>query len=197
MRHMSRSRPNCFAFRLTIAVVALILFIACISSAIARGREEPIFATSADDATLRNRIAALSANVQPEEAQRVARCAYATGRDLKREWGVVWPPGLQNFLVNTGARKGGLCFQWATELLLRLEALKLETLELHWAESFERTMSEHNVIVVTAKGQPFLQGILLDNWRYGGRLIWGPVTGDPHYQWKENKAEAVRRLRRK
>ena len=153
-----------------------------------------MFATSADDAVLRNRIAILSPNVQPEEAQRVAWCAYTTGRELKREWGVVWPPGLQNFLVNTGRRKGGLCFQWATELLLRLDALKLKTLELHWAESFETTASEHNVIVVTAMGQPFQRGILLDNWRYGGRLIWGPVTGDPQYQWKENKAEAARRL---
>jgi hypothetical protein len=77
---------------------------------------------------------------------------------------------------------------------MRLDALKLETLELHWAESFERTASEHNVIVVTAVGQPFQQGILLDNWRYGGRLIWGPVNGDPHYRWHENKAEAARRL---
>ena len=194
MRHMSLSRSNCFALCLAVALVALLAFTDCVPSASARGREEPAFATSADDAALRNRLAALSPNVRPEEAQRVARCAYTTGRELKREWRVVWPPGLQNFLVNTGARKGGLCFQWATELLLRLDALKLETLELHWAESFQRTASEHNVIVVTAKGQPFAQGILLDNWRYGGRLIWGPVSGDPHYQWKENKAEAVRRL---
>jgi hypothetical protein len=195
MRYMFRS--NWFVLCLAVAVVALLAFLASTPSAIARGREEPVFATSADDAALRNRIAALSPTVQPEEAQRVVRCAYRTGRELMREWGVVWPPGLQNFLVHTGARKGGLCFQFATELLLRLDALKLETLELHWAESFERTMSEHNVIVVTAKGQPFQQGILLDNWRYGGRLIWGPVTRDPHYQWKENKLEAVRRLRKK
>ena len=194
MRHMSRSRSNCFALCLAVGLVA---FLACpdyARSASVRGREEPAFATSADDAVLRNRIAALSSSVRPEEAQRVAQCAYTTGRELKREWRVVWPPGVQNFLVNIGARKGGLCFQWATELLLRLDALKLETLEFHWAESFERTASEHNVIVVTARGQPFQQGILLDNWRYGGRLIWGPVTGDPHYQWKENKGEAIRRL---
>src|SRR5437016_5029484 len=197
MRHMSLSRLNRFAFSIAVALIALVALSAWTPSALARGREEPVFATSADDAALRNRIVALSPDVQPEEAQRVARCAYTTGRELKREWGVVWPPGLQNFLVNTGARKGGLCFQWATELLLRLDAMKLETLELHWAESFERTMSEHNVIVVTAKGQPFQRGILLDNWRYGGRLIWGPVIGDPHYQWKENKAEAARRLRKK
>src|SRR5207249_10103261 len=144
-----------------------------------RARGELFVATSAGDADLRRRIAAFSSSVSPDDARRVVYAAYTTGVELRRQWSVVWLPGVQNFLVNTGARKGGLCFQWATELLVRLDALKLQTLELHWAESFERTMSEHNVIVVTAKGQPFLQGILLDNWRYGGRLIWGPVTGDP------------------
>jgi hypothetical protein len=195
MRHMFRYRSNRFALRLAVDLVVLVAFTNGVPWVEARGREEPAFATSADDLELRNKIAALSPTVRLDEAQRVARCAYITGRELKREWRVVWPPGLQNFLVNTGARKGGLCFQWATELLLRLDALKLETLELHWAESFERTASEHNVIVVTAVGQPFQRGILLDNWRYGGRLIWGPITSDPHYQWKENKAEAARRLR--
>jgi hypothetical protein len=189
MRHMLVARRKFLTLFLAVA-----LFAFCGPSIHARGREEPAFATSADDPALRGRIAALSPSVRPEEAQLVARCAYTTGRELKREWRVVWPPGLQNFLVNTGQRKGGLCFQWATELLLRLDALKLKTLELHWAESFETTASEHNVIVVTAVGQPFQRGILLDNWRYGGRLIWGPITGDPQYQWKENKAEAARRL---
>jgi hypothetical protein len=191
MRHMCLRRFNCLGLFLSVALLA---FLSGSRSASARGREEPAFATSADDAVLRGRIAALSPSVRPEEAQLVGRCAYTTGRELKREWQVVWPPGLQNFLVNTGARKGGLCFQWATELLLRLDALKLKTLELHWAESFEATASEHNVIVVTAIGQPFQSGILLDNWRYGGRLIWGPVTGDSQYRWKENKTEFARRL---
>jgi hypothetical protein len=158
-------------------------------------RKEPAFAKSADDLNLINTIANLAQPVRTEEARRVAECAYNTGRDLKREWKVVWPPGLQNFLVNTGRRKGGLCFQFATELLIRLNRLKLETIDLHWAEAFPRTASEHNVIVVTAKGQPFEQGIILDNWRYGGRLVWGPVTEDPHYQWKENKQEIPKRLK--
>ena len=158
-------------------------------------RKEPVFAKSADDPVLINTIANLAQPVKTEEAKRVAECAYTTGRDLKREWRVVWPPGVQNFLVNTGRRKGGLCFQFATELLIRLDKLKLETLELHWAESYIRTLSEHNVIVVTAKGQPFEQGIILDNWRYGGRLVWGPVLADPHYRWEENKAEIPKRLK--
>lgn len=171
-----------------IATTSLILTVFCASLAEAR-KKDPEFATSANDPILRGKILSLAPSVDPQEAQRVAQIAYTLGRDLKREWRVAWPPGFHNFLVNTGARKGGLCFQWAERLLLRLAEEKWETLEFHWAESFETTMSEHNVVVVTAKGQHFSRGILLDNWRYGGRLVWGPIVDDPHYQWKENKAQ--------
>jgi len=159
------------------------------------GRHTELFvAGSADDASLRTRIAALSPTVSPDEARRVAYAAYMTGLELRREWRVVWLPGVQNLLVNMGARKGGLCFQWATELLVRLDALKLQTLELHWAESFANTSGEHNVIVVTARGQAFEKGILLDNWRYSGQLVWTQVAMDPEYHWTENKSELTRRL---
>jgi len=161
------------------------------------GRHTELFvAGSADDASLRTRIAALSPTVSPDEARRVAYAAYMTGLELRREWRVVWLPGLQNLLVNMGARKGGLCFQWATELLVRLDALKLQTLELHWAESFANTSGEHNVIVVTARGQAFEKGILLDNWRYSGHLVWTHLAMDPEYHWTENKSELARRLGR-
>ena len=161
------------------------------------GRHTELFvAGSADDASLRTRIAALSPTVSPDDARRVAYAAYMTGVELRREWRVVWLPGVQNLLVNMGARKGGLCFQWATELLVRLDALKLQTLELHWAESFANTSGEHNVIVVTARGQAFEKGILLDNWRYSGQLVWTQVAMDPEYHWTENKSELARRLGR-
>ena len=73
---------------------------------------------------------------------------------------------------------------------------KLQTLELHWAESGPNTGAEHNVIVVTAKGQPFGEGILLDLWRYSGTLVWTHVGMDPDYRWMENKSELARRLGR-
>jgi hypothetical protein len=160
-----------------------------------RPTEQLMLATSADDPALRKRLLALSPAVRLDEAERVAHCAYTTGRELAREWRVVWMPGVQNFLVNIGARKGGLCFQWATELLIRLNALRLQTLDLHWAESYLGTSAEHNVIVVTAKGQPFDKGIILDNWRYEGHLIYCRVTMDPEYRWTDNPAELARRLK--
>src|SRR5438046_10535575 len=161
------------------------------------GRHTELFvAGSTDDASLRRRIAALSPTVSPDDARRVAYAAYMTGLELRREWRVGWLPGVQNLLVNMGARKGGLCFQWATKLLVRLDALKLQTLELHWAESFANTSGEHNVIVVTARGQAFEKGILLDNWRYSGHLVWTQVAMAPEYHWTEYKSELASRLGR-
>lgn len=178
----------------SIRFVTLVAALATLVPIAEARKKDPAFATSADDPVLRAQIVALAPGIDPEEARRVANIAYTTGRDLKKEWKVAWPPGLQNFLVNTGQRKGGLCFQFAERLLWRLAAQKWETLEFHWAESFERTASEHNVIVVTAKGQDFSWGIILDNWRYGGRLVWGKVIDDPHYQWHENKAQFQKEL---
>ena len=141
-------------------------------------------------AELRTKLAMLSPTVRVDEAERLALCAYKTSRRLAREYRVVFPPALNNILVNTGGRKRGLCYQWTEDLMRELDALKLETLELHWGEAFARTFSENNGVVVTAKGQPFWQGIVLDAWRYQGRLYWGPARKDPEgYPWKENKAQ--------
>jgi hypothetical protein len=180
-------------FRIAGVFLALVVFA---SGAQAR-KKDPEFAMSADDPVLRGAIASLAPSVDPAEARQVAEIAYTIGRDLRKEWRVVWPPGVMNFLVNTGRRKGGLCFQFAERLELRLTEQKWKTLEFHWAESFERTSGEHNVIVVTAKGQAFSRGIILDNWRYGGRLVWGFAVDDPHYHWHENKPQFDKVLSRR
>src|SRR5436305_14233221 len=109
---------------------------------------------------LSDRIGALGPRVRPDEARRVAECAYSTAQRLRRKYGTVWgPPSLNNVLVNTGLRKRGLCFQWAEDLLEQLDTLKLATLDLHWAEAYAGTWREHNVVVVTAKNRPMHDGI--------------------------------------
>jgi hypothetical protein len=183
-------------FNLTIFSV-LLAFAACGSFANAGPRNELVLATSADDPALRARLVALSPSVNPEEARRVAQIAYTTGRELAQKWGMGSSPTVHSFLINIGVKKGGYCYQFATELLLRLDAQKMKTLEFHWAESDPGTDTEHNVIAVTARGQPFEQGIMLDNWRRSGHLLWGPLDGDPSHTWQENKAAAALRLKRK
>ncbi len=162
--------------------------------------KELFVARSPEDPALIARIKALSPTVSLEDAKRVTYCVITTGQELGREWHVTWystlMPGIQNFLVKRGARKGGYCFQYSMEVLVRLEALKLKTVEFHWAESGAGTICENNGIVVTARGQPFAQGVLLDSWRSQPHVTWTQVTLDPEYHWKENPAFAAFVLQR-
>jgi hypothetical protein len=138
---------------------------------------------------LMGQIAALSPQVRPEEAAQVATCVYNAAGELRRDYGVVWPPLFNNVLVNSGIRKRGLCFQWAEDLLDALDTLKLTSLELHWGEARAGTWQESNCVVITAQGEPFNTGIILDCWRHSGHLYWTGVTADKE-PWVENKAYA-------
>ena len=186
-----RSSFICFALAAVMPVAAPA------PSVEARPGWQLLLATSAEDPVLRARLVSLSPGVNPEEARRVTYIAYTTGLELARKWEMGSSPTMHSFLINIGAKKGGYCYQFATELLARLEAQNFKTLEFHWAESDPGTDTEHNVIVVTARGQPFEQGIMLDLLRRSGRLLWGPLTGDPDHTWQENKAAYYSRVPRK
>ena len=142
-------------------------------------------------ALLADSIDALSPEVRATEARQLADCAYLTSRQLARDYRVVGPPLFHNFLVNIGVRERGLCFQWARDLFAKLNQLPLRTIELHWGAARAGTWREHNCVVVTAKGEPFATGIVLDAWRHSGRLFWSPVQAD-HYPWHEDQAERIR-----
>jgi len=138
---------------------------------------------------LTKQIAALSPRVRTEEAAQLAECAYVTVSQLRRQYHMFGTPIFNNFLIYHGIRKRGYCFQWAEDLLVALDALKLKSLQLHWGESNVGNWRENNCIVVTAKGQPFNRGIVLDCWRHFGHLRWNAVTVDED-PYVENKAYA-------
>lgn len=143
-----------------------------------------------DVMALRDQLAALSPKVRRAEAERVAVCAFETSRALAREYGMAGPANFHNFLVNTGLKKRGLCHHWTRDLMQRLAALKLGTLDLHWGAARAGTLREHNALVVTAKGAPFATGLVLDGWRRSGRLYLGAVASD-RYPWREDLSECL------
>jgi len=142
---------------------------------------------------LANQVAALSPRVDQKEARLLAECAYATASQLRRQYSMFGTPIFNNFLVYHGLRKRGYCYQWTEDMLVALDALKLNTLELHWGESYAGTWRENNCVVVTAKGQPFNQGVILDAWRHFGHLRWNLVLSDEDRYFENTKwAERVR-----
>ncbi len=133
----------------------------------------------------RDAIVALAPSVDPAEAQLVSETAHHTARALQIKWRVAPLAIFQNFLIHIGARDRGYCFHWAHDIGAELRKLPLKTLVLHWGEAYPATHLEHNVVVVTAVGQPFRSGYIIDGWRAAGRLLWWPVVKD-EYPWKEN-----------
>jgi hypothetical protein len=138
----------------------------------------------------------LSPSVSPAEAARAAHVAVTQPLVWAREWRVVDPPLAHNVKVVHGIREKGVCQDWADAMEIALTAERFRTLQLHRAIANARNiLLEHATVIVTARGQPMEQGIILDPWRIGqGRLYFGPVLQDDRYVWESR--EAVRAWKR-
>ena len=148
----------------------------------------PDVAKTSEVRQLQVALVSLSPTVREVEAGQVAGCAYDYSRFLAQQYRVVRPPVCHNFLINSGFKERGLCYQWAEDLLAQLQSLNLESLQLRWGIARADTFREHNCVVVTAHGQPFEQGIVLDAWRRSGRLVWSAVQADK-YPWVEGEPD--------
>ena len=129
-------------------------------------------------------LLALSAAVDKTEAMMVAETAVRESAVLAEEYQLVRPAVAHNLLVALGVKDRGLCYHWTEDLMKRLQALDLKSLQLYWGVAHRGSeLREHNCVVVTARGQGFFKGIVLDPWRTSGNLFWARVTKDS-YPWK-------------
>jgi len=161
--------------RLTLSVLPL-LIASCVNLGTPATRQEQARRLSHD-------LQQLSPAVSVAEADQLATAAIETAADLARDFKPLRYPWMNNGLVNTGLRKRGLCYQWRDDLFPHLHRLNSKTLDLHLTSARRATLLEHNGIVVTAKGQRFEDGIVLDPWRHCGRLAWARIATD-HYAWQ-------------
>ncbi|MEM6639338.1 MAG: hypothetical protein AAF610_05495, partial [Pseudomonadota bacterium] len=131
-------------------------------------------------------IRGLAPTVDPDEARQVAEATMVLALDLANEYQLTKPPIAHNVLVNMGMRPRGLCTHWAEDVLRHLDGLDLATLDLYWAVAYPTRpfRLEHSGALVTARGQPFETGIVLDAWRDSGIVYFGPVTDDTRYAWQ-------------
>lgn len=133
---------------------------------------------------LERELAALSQIADKTEARRVAETALHQSAVLAEEYQLIRPAVAHNLMVVLGIKDRGLCYHWTEDLMKRLQALELKSFQLHWGVAHRGSdLREHNCVVITASGQDFFQGIILDPWRNSGRLYWARITEDS-YPWK-------------
>ncbi len=134
---------------------------------------------------LANGITALNPTIDPGEAQRAADIGINYPKQLRREYGVTDSAIVHNIKVNAGTRPRGLCWHWAEDMQKRLEQEQFETLVTHRAiaNAHTRLLIDHSTVIVSARGDQFDEGMVLDPWRFGGTLYWAPTKEDVKYTW--------------
>jgi hypothetical protein len=134
---------------------------------------------------LREDLATLNQQADLLEAGQVAQTAISYSDQLAEEYQLVRPAVLHNLLIRVGLKDRGLCYHWTEDLLKQLQSLNLRTYQLHWGVAHRGSeLREHNSVVITAKGQAFEKGLVLDPWRNSGDLYWAMLKAD-RYPWKE------------
>lgn len=130
-------------------------------------------------------ISALDSSIDPVEAQRAADIGVNYPKVLRARYQVEDPPLLHNIKVNSGRKPRGLCWHWAEDMQQRLLQEDFQTLVTHRAiaNAFTRVLIDHSTVIVSAMGDNFEQGMVLDPWRYGGTLYWAPTLEDEKYTW--------------
>lgn len=130
-------------------------------------------------------LRALSPGVAPREAEQLAIGLLQNAWELANEYRMSPVPGLHNVKVNLGFRERGLCWHFAVDMIAYARSLGLRSFDYYWAVAHEGfPLKEHSVMVVTARGEPFETGLVMDAWRRPYRLYWTAVTKDPGYPWR-------------
>ena len=181
-------------FAYLLALMACLTLGACAS---------PPSASSDDVQRLSTQIKTLGPDIDPEEADRAARIAYAYTAQLAQEYQITDPPLLHNAKVNQGLRPRGLCWHWAEDIERRLKQENFKTLELHRAiaNADNPFRIDHSTAIISRRGETLYEGVVLDPWRYGGVLYWAPLREDTRYDWvprevvlEKRRQEQVARL---
>lgn len=193
LRNMKKIKPNGL---LAVIIIVLFLLGGCVHAQyldhVSTNGKYPITISTGKNfwhqvELLQKDLADLNGEIDENEAKQLAEAAIGYSLSLANDYRITRPPIFHNVLVNLRLKNRGLCIHWTEDLLKELRNLDLKRFELHWgiAHPGRPLRLEHSSVVVTAKGQPFERGIVLDAWRYSGELYWVSVKKDK-YNWKKS-----------
>lgn len=165
-----------------LGLLAFVVLGACASTPV------PEFISKTEINDLTQEIIALGQGVDPAEAARAAKIALEYPLVLAAQYGITDAPLIHNTKVNAGRRPRGLCYHWADDMQARLKQEDFQTLQLHRAiANATNVLIEHSTVIVSQRGDTMFEGVILDPWRFGGTLYWGPTLKDERYKWVDRQ----------
>ena len=135
----------------------------------------------------------LDTHITQREAMQLSKDIYEETERLRKTFKRSTSPLWHNVLVNVGVREKGLCYHWSDALYLALKKKPYRLFDFHLLVSNQgEYFFEHNVLVVSVKGKKIEEGIIIDPWRYTGRLYVTKVKEDEGYHWKHREERCCR-----
>lgn len=113
------------------------------------------------------------------EASRIARVAVKASREQAEQYEVALKGRMHNMMVNARIKERGLCWQWMEDIYPRLRALDTQAFRIVCGVRDSGTGREHHCVVAVPAGRPFEDGLVLDPWQEGGKLIAFTVRDAP------------------
>jgi len=138
-------------------------------------------------------LKSLDNSIPQKESMDLSKDIFYKTKQLTEEYEMTSPPQLHNFFVTVGIREKGLCYHWSDALYLYLSAKKYDSFEFHlMGANIGEYFSEHNALVVVAKGGKVKEGVIIDPWRKPGELYFAKVKDDPDYVWQHRPTRGCR-----
>lgn len=136
----------------------------------------------------------LEENITQEEAIKLSKELFTQTAVLAHTFQMTSPPQYHNFLVNVGLKEKGLCYHWSDTLYKHFNKQDYLSFEFHlMGVSIGEYWHEHNSLVVGTKGKKIEEGIVIDPWRYSGKLYFSKVKEDAKYQWQHRPSRGCKR----
>ena len=146
---------------------------------------KPYMPSSVEYNRVTDQLQRLDVAIPRDEAKRLSGDLFATTAMLVKRYRLTAPPLWHNFLVNTGIRKKGLCYDFSDALFLHLQKQSYPHFAFHLAVANRGAyFKEHNALLITARGKRPEQGLIVDAWRHSGRLYVVPFDKDEAYYWQ-------------
>lgn len=113
------------------------------------------------------------------EADKIARMAVKASREQAEHYNLAFKGWMHNVMVNARIKERGLCWHWMEDIYPRLRALETRDFQIVCGVRDSGTSREHHCVVAVPAGRPFEDGLVLDPWEKGGKLIAFTVRDAP------------------
>ena len=154
----------------------------------------PPLPSKLDTLQLSKLLQSLGKSIPQDEAMHLSQDIFHETQKLTKEFELTSPPLFHNSLVNIGLREKGLCYHWSDALYAHFIQKKYPSFAFHLVgANIGEYFSEHNALVIVAKGGSIKNGILIDPWRHSGKLYFSKVEDDLTYKWKHRASRGCLR----